>query len=140
MAAPEEPAPALPAGGFGFGLVRKTLMVLADNILSLPPPTLRPSPFRTSYSSLLSSFRSLTQNPRVFVGECSACAIREQQVGVNSIRKLFSSPSASGLETISLQGDVVLTSIDFSSACVRVRAWACMCVRAWACVCVCVGV
>lgn len=88
MAAPEELAPALPGLVFGFGLIRKGLMVLIDNILSLSPPTL--ILFLTSYSSFLSSFHSLTQKPRVFVGECMARVIREQQVGVNSIRKLFS--------------------------------------------------
>lgn len=58
------------------------------------------------------------------------CVIREQQVGVNSIKKAIFSPSASGLETISLQGDVPLTPIDFSCVCVCAR----MCVRVCECV------
>lgn len=51
MAAPEEPAPALLGLVFGFGLIRKGLMVLIDNIL---PLCLILS--LTSYSSFLSSF------------------------------------------------------------------------------------
>lgn len=57
----------------------------------------------------------------------SVCVIREQQVGVNSIKKAIFSPSASGLETISLQGDVPLTPIDFSCVCARTLAWVCVC-------------
>lgn len=49
--------------------------------------------------------------------------IREQQVGGNSIRKAIFSPSASGLETISLRGDVPLTPIDFCCACVGDGGW-----------------
>lgn len=49
-------------------------------------------------------------------------------------KKAIFSPSASGLETISLQGDVLLTSIDFSSACVCVMCVYVLCV----CVCMCV--
>lgn len=85
-APPEELTPALPGAVFGFGLIRKGLMLLIDN----PPPTLYLILFLTSYSSPLSSFHSLMQKLRVFVGQCSVRAIREQQVGVNSIRKLFS--------------------------------------------------
>lgn len=121
MAVPEELDPALPGVMFGFGLIRKGLMVLIDNIFS---PLQHSLIFLlTSYSSFLSSFRSLTHKPGVFVGECSACAIREQQVWCEFNKKAIFSPSASGLETIILQGDVLLTSIDFSSVCVCVCIW-----------------
>lgn len=56
MAAPEEPAPTLPGLVFGFGLIRKGLMVLIDNILPLSSNSLPHSLSLTSYSSFLSSF------------------------------------------------------------------------------------
>lgn len=118
--APKGPTSAFPAACVRLsGLIRKRLMDLMDNFIpsyfiSLSPPSPLASLGRHKHGSLCTGGRLCCERNR------AARVIREQQVGGNSIRKAIFSPSASGLETISLRGDVPLTPIDFSCVCVRV--------------------